>query len=420
MALPQKLNYNSHISASHSRQYTSEINCQNTNNHATSSTAIINIPNGRNLFIDGQSLSLQMDMVVTPTPGANTVVSLDRCGAVGAIERLRIFSGSNLLQDVNGYGNLMAMLTSHQHSHDNIKGRGAVLGGTSSNLIGHSFGTITDGTSATARFVVPLTSMLSTSDKYFPLHALSGPLRLEIQFVSSALKLVTSTRAITSINFNNVKLIASYLEVSDAGMNIINKAQNGRPFEYVCTNFANFQSNVTVANGVESRFNLPIPAKYASTKSLFSTLRAHSAGAVNKLPYDSVSTGLEEYTLTIGSQVMPSQPVKGLPNMLLELDKAFGVASNTLAPCGYVKSQYTTESPAGNATNSNAFAIGMDLESYSGKMEGVYRGMNTTASDLYLNLVFSGAQTGAIKVDTYVSFDQMVSIDDSGVPVVQY
>ena len=68
----------------------------------------------------------------------------------------------------------------------------------------------------------------------------SSPLRLELQLVSGANMFCCSAQALTSFTVINVEYVASFLELSDSSMSIINQSLGGHPFQYVISSFRNY------------------------------------------------------------------------------------------------------------------------------------------------------------------------------------
>jgi hypothetical protein len=91
-------------------------------------------------------------------------------------------------------------------------------------------------------YAITLLSILgSLGNQYVPLFAMtSSPLRLEIQLVSNANMACCSPQALTSFSITNVEYVASFLELSDSAMDIINNSLGGQPLQYVIPSFRNY------------------------------------------------------------------------------------------------------------------------------------------------------------------------------------
>jgi hypothetical protein len=308
--LPSKLMYNNKISSAYARNFTSVIDAQNTSEYSVGQTAIINLPTMNNQFLSGADSVLSLKLRLQ-APVASAHCNLNKSGIAGAIQRLRIFHGSNLLMDLDNYGALVSLFNSYQLARDDVEGKHSVLAGTDQGH-GRNLGVI-----ATAdtdfEFAIPLLSILSLTDNYVPMFALTNaPLRLEIQFVSSINQFVSSNVVVTDAptagkTFNDVKFIANYVEVSDAGMAIIGESLGGRPLEWVCSSFANYVFNTNLQNS-EKQVSMPVPAKFNSLKALYfiTRLSANITGQTQTPSDDMPKFNLKEYSIRIGSKVIPS------------------------------------------------------------------------------------------------------------------
>ena len=113
---------------------------------------------------------------------------LDSAGIITAIQRIRIFHGSQLLSDIDSYGNLMSLLCSAQCSTDLLTNKYSILMGSG----GTGTGLAINGAAVAAatnfpdvhNFSIPLMTIMNLSNNYVPCWALtSSSLRLEIQWV---------------------------------------------------------------------------------------------------------------------------------------------------------------------------------------------------------------------------------------------
>ena len=421
MSLPRNLMYDNAISASFAKNFVTVLNCNNTNNHSTGSTAIISVPCMNNQVLSWNDSVLKMKLKLTAVGAASC--HLDRSGIAGCIQRIRIFAaGSTLIYDLDNYGNLVTQLTSFQESHDTLQGKLAVLQGTESDLRGKTID-VGAGASVDVNFAFPLMTCLGMSDRYFPCYALagSGPLRIEIQFVSSALKFLNSDQADVTAQFNEVQLCANYVELSDSGMNLVKEASGPRT-DFVCQAYTNYVFNAKI-NAAGSQLSMPIPAKFSSLKALYVTQRAQAdaAGAAEHFPYDSTNFSLSQYTASIGSKVIPADPAStsSVPSQLAELERALGSVTNSMSQSSYRIAQIQQAGrQAGQDARSNCFMVGIETESYSSApMGSTYSGLNTTQDDIYFRPVYPAQDEVDIRLDAYAAYDQLVSIENGVVSV---
>ena len=84
-------------------------------------TIIINIPTRSNLCLVGSESTLKFSLTTTNSGTDSNYIRLDRGGASGVVQRLRLYSGSNLLEDVDNYGLLMSNLVSLQKFNASVR-----------------------------------------------------------------------------------------------------------------------------------------------------------------------------------------------------------------------------------------------------------------------------------------------------------
>ena len=428
MSLPKQLLYDNKINASYARNYNSVLQPQNTSNYGLGQTCIINIPAMNNTAMSGADTILSMKLRLAAGIG-DTTSFLNRCGGAAVIQRLRLFAGSQLLCDIDNYGQLASLLTTYQQSRDDVRGKSKVLQGTDE-LRGVNL--FTDADLATAKDLdlsFPLMSILSMTDNYVPLWALSsiGTLRLELQFVSSVPKFCCTDKAdvptfqaglgANSI-FSDVKLVANMVEMSDQAMGIIQSSLGGKPVEWVCQSYSNYVYNATLGAGV-TNISMPIAAKYNSLKALYICFRGAPDGGESAYADDSPTFTLAEYSTRIGAKVIPSEKPTTIPQFLAEAERALGCVSNRHTPHSYTYEQITsTASGAGGIARSNAFMVGVETESYSNTDIGgrVYQGLNTSTDDIFFQAQFT-AGNDVVRFDAYACYDQLIVIDNGAVAV---
>jgi len=395
----------------------------------------------RNQVLSGADtlLSLRLRMANGATP--NNDVFLNKGGIASAIQRLRIFSGSQLLCDIDNYGNLINLLTPWQTGVDATSGKLGILQGVG---VGRGIQLLNTDTNAAAaeidfNFCFPLLSILSLTDNYVPLWAMAsnGPLRVEIQFVDSLTKFVGAQHAVASSSaganalFSDCKLVANFVELSDSAMAIIENSLEGKPVQWVCQSYANYVFSTTLGT-TTTPVSVPIPAKYNSLKALYITMRSTDSGAATRYSDDFCKYFLSQYTTRIGSRVIPAEPPNTVPQFVSEMERALGSVSSRISPASYYYFQITRDAPttvtaattAGSAdvaALSGAFAIGIETESYSSApMGSVYQGLNTSTDDIFWQATFGGqAANTVVRFDAYASYDQLITIDNGQV-MVQY
>ena len=458
--LPKNLKYQNKVESASANAYTSNIAPQNgTGPYSAGQTIIINIPTRQNLCLIGSESTLKFNLAVTP--GANAqYVRLDRGGANGVIQRLRLYSGSNLLEDVDAYGLIMANLISLQKSTASTRGKFNISNGTTSadmvtmnfaanqawvaanSLYGNSYiaprgeklltltenAVVTAAAGSTPRtYSISLLSILGTlGSQYVPLFAMtSSPLRLELQLVSNANMFCCSDQALTSFSLTNVEYVASFLELSDSSMSIINQSLGGQPLQYVIPSFRNYVYTYALPT-TALQVNAPIPAKFSSLKSLFGVMRDNANTAATFFPMSSCHYNLSSYNLRIGSKIIPAKAPSTVSEFFIEACKAVGSVSDinhcpSLNMYSYNKSinvaNAETVTIMDQTSISNTFIIGCDLEVYSNaEKESIFSGYNSTTDDIFFQLQFGGglgAAIASLRFDFFALYDSLLVCENS-------
>ena len=117
------------------RQYTSTIQPQNgTGPYNPNNKIIINIPTSPNtVLVPSESyFKFNIDGIIAAVGTATNFIRLDKPGAHGCIQRVRVTHGSTLIEDIDNYGALVAMLMPLQQTTDSFSGKLNILAGTTS------------------------------------------------------------------------------------------------------------------------------------------------------------------------------------------------------------------------------------------------------------------------------------------------
>jgi hypothetical protein len=439
--LPSKLLYQNKIESSYARNFISKIQPQNTSNFGLGQTTIINIPCMSNQVLSGVDSVLNVRLPLRNTGGilAADGAKLDGAGIISAIARVRIFHGSQLLSDIDGYGNLMNLLYSAQCSSDLMKNKLAILMGSGQEGAGISLNpaeVAADGALTEQQFSIPLMTIFNLTNNYVPCWALtSSSLRLEIQWASSISQFINfpDTKRLIPVGgaggtlFNDVSLTCNFMELSDSAMAIIQNSLQGRPVEWVVSNWANYIFNTTIPDNVVTNISMAVPAKFNSLKSLLFTFRptgsASGTGTAAGNTFfgsQSLKNSLLEYDARIGSRVVPSDKPNSPSQFYSEFLRAISSVGNLDHETNITRGMYTAD--AAVAGVSSKFAVGFDLESYSAvDLSKTYQGLNTSTDDIFANFRF-GAQGGdrPTRIDAYAFYDQLIICQNGGVTGVSF
>ncbi len=450
--LPKNLHYQNKVESASARAYTSAIQPQNgTGPYSANNTIIINIPTSPNTVLVPSESFLKFDIGgVTCGGTASSYLRLDKAGAHGVIQRLRVTHGSQELENVDNYHALVGELLALQQSTDGINGKLNILAGlnfsflhnnttkeTFPALVGErlcSYGAAAPNAFNAAAvmtnrtYSINLMSMVgSLSRQYIPLFEMtSAPLTISLQLVSTALKFLTTETALANsgaFTISNVEFIGSFIELSDDSISIIRNSLMGSPLQYVIQSYANYTTNSTLPNANTS-VSHPVPAKFASLRSLFCLMRSQADGAITFFSQSSTHFNVVDWRIRIGSQLVPYKAPSSMSEHFAELIKAIGSLSDmnhepTLNWYNYSTNSISTADAEtsvlmNQGTKSDCFALGFDLETYaSADKDKIFAGMNTLNSDIFWNINFgANASSPNVKFDYYALYDNVLVFEN--------
>jgi hypothetical protein len=475
MSLPSKLLYQTKIEPAGAKAGRSNIQPQNgTDGYAANSTIIFNLPTRNNLVFVPSESYLKFNAVITNTSAtAGTYYRLDSNGSHGFIRRIRVFHGSNLIEDIDNYELLAKMMMDLQAPADATYGKYSVIAGTSNDMVG-ALSTVTftpaaaftavgdinnaitslvtsinaskskvlqpnrgallnigdvaqNGQVITQTYCLNLISIIGTlcNEKYFPLFACtSAPIRVEIQLAPNLLNVVATDQA-GSFVLNNVEYVMNTVELSDAAMGIIQNSLQGAPLQFTATSYRNYVWNGSVPAGGTS-FAVPIPAKFSSLKSVLVAQRnaTNGVGTATYFPCSSCKFSLSQYYFRIGPTVYPSKYPASTAEYFSELLKATGSMSDILnTPAIDIDSYNYDFNTASNdsvatsrpdTTNSGSFYVGLDLESFpTADRTYIFSGYNSNNDDIFYYPTFPAQTAVNIRFDAYAMHDVVYVFDSN-------
>ena len=406
--LPKQLKYGSKVESAAAKSSRVNIAPNNgTGPYNLGDTLIINLPTRSNLVLVPNESYLKFTLQPIKADGAATALRWDSCGAHGLFQRIRIFHGSNLLQDIDNYNLLTKLLFDVQVPTDAAYGKLNILAGTRSDLVttaptiatadGSDAGTTqtlanaikvslnasklsaqqvnsgalilkSDGTFTLADtnttaastginanvYCLNLNCLLGTlSSQYFPLFACtSAPLRMEITLVDDIKKCMN---VVTASSFQggaitNVEYIGNFIELGDSAMSVVANSLQGAPLQYVVSDYRNYQFTSALTASAITQVSMAIPAKFSSLKSIFVSFRDKGgSGTLTFFPFSSVTNGLSDYQFRIGSSIFPPKAPNTLPEMFSELIKSIGSMSDLNYQPSIDRSSYVLAASVANS-----------------------------------------------------------------------
>jgi hypothetical protein len=438
--IPANLKFQSKVESAPARRYLTQIQPQGGSSFSPNETITINIPTRNNQALIPSESYLKGTLNLSSSTANATAATFESAGVHGFIQRIRLFHGSNVLEDIDNYAQLAKILYDFQAPDDTVKGRLAVTSATNPQYNVTS-GTIVRGvnrgatsgvtTTATAvPFAINLISMVGSlaGEKYLPLWEMTAaPLRLEIvlkaSVVTSMMSLAGSATAQT-FSVTGVNYCGEFLELPDSAISAI-KAGSSNPMQMVLPSFRSYTNSAQITTA-GSQVSMPIPAKFSSLKSIFVATRT-SPGADGLYPNSHCKYGLTSYNFRVGSEVLPSSAPTTVPEFYSEAIKCFGsLADLNLQPSvdlvSYALDVPNTIASAGDASllDSGSFVIGIDTEIYqNADKASIFSGTNTNTSDIFYIANFTPAGNVTILQTAFANYDQVL-VYENGVCYARY
>jgi hypothetical protein len=449
--IPTNLKYQSKVESAPARRYLTQIQPQSgTGNYVPNDTITINIPTRNNTALIPSESYLRGTLTLSCATADATAATFESCGIHGFIQRIRVFHGSNLLEDVDNYSQLAKILYDYQAPDDTIKGRFAVTSATNPewtvtsntaaaytqnaviNPRGVNRGASTSVTTAghAVPFAINLVSMVGSlaGASYLPLFELSAaPLRIEIVLKSnlvSSLALVAGSATSPTFVFSGVNYCGEFLELPDSAVSAI-KAGSSSPMQMVLPSYRSYTNSAAITTA-GTQVSFPIPAKFSSLKNIFVANRTTS-GTTGLYPMSHCRFGLGSYNFRVGSEVLPSTQPTSVPEFYNEAVKCFGsLADLNLQPSidliSYELNVPTTISSADLAktADSGSFIVGIDMEVYqNADKASIFAGTNTNTSDIFFIGNYVPAGNVTLLQTAFAAYDQVL-VMENGVCYARY
>jgi hypothetical protein len=422
--LPSKLAYQSKVEPAMAKSQRFNLAPQNgTGPYLNNDTVIFNIPTRNNLcYVPTESYLKFTANYTTPSGNATTYIRLDANGAHSFIRRIRVFHGSNLIEDIDNYEVLSKIMFDLQANYPATSGKLSVTCGTRSEFTlnkpviltagtstagdiatrinsisnkviipnhGHlindfvmNAGVLADiapipaSTTVSQTYCINLISIVGTlcNEKYFPLFACkSAPLRVEIQLVPN-LNNVAATQRQCYFTLTNVEYVMNTIELSDSAMNIIQSSLNGEPLQFCVTDYRNYVWNGAIPNNADTTFSVPINAKFSSLKSILIAARdSAKVGGLAFFPNCCNKFSLSQYYFRIGANIVPSKFPTTTAEYFSEVIKAVGSLSDLNHTPAINLADYSQDTPvANNDSITLAATAGTDTFQYSNVSSGSF------------------------------------------------
>ena len=390
--------------------------------------------------------------------------------AYSFIQRLDIYHSSNLLETVNEYGQLANFLIDTSLTQSDKAGLSSMIGTNNQTISQLGAGAPAawnttqelqragdrSGLSLTATqlaggipagttpytFSLPVLSGVIgiNASKMLPVGKLNSPIRCEF-YTSANDDAITYGTAGAGATWQiiNAELVCCFVELSEDL-----PSAPGVP-EYISTKTYR-QASTYMPAATSGEFTTLLPFRCASLTALYTRCRPYASaaqGASATCAYRkgaSINPNFSYVYWRVGSSMMPNKPIYLLSTQVgqgaegfAELLKSFHALSSSIGNTSIVSPQYNTASTATLGWNVatpvgavaaqlgshyNAFALGIELESFSNRTDTILSGVSTLNSQVFMTAgVYTGLTVGGagnlnFTLDFFAQMDMILVMQD--------
>ena len=370
---------------------------------------------------------------------------LDRCGAVGFIQKLDCFTAGAQVFSLNNWSTLMTILMDGDSSPAYKAGVGNVLMGTNGGFQAGETIAATTARTYCVPFVLHPFGM-STPHRLQPLFS-SSPVQFKIT-LDSIVNAVKNATAPASLTFSEVELVCVFTELSPGAQAQVDQMSGG-VYNILASSYQNVGTTMGADDAVTANLGI-------SVSSLERVIVCHrptiTLNDVTKFSLGNrAKNGLQSYQIFINGEAYPARPVivenKGAEALaeyllsdhsLVNFDKqtsfniaVFGAAADLKSngldgqSVNGVAQPFIIDAPDGDesgetaadAANIGSFITAVELETglSDGRSQRLYSGVSTISSTVNYRGVYSGA--AACQIDFFAQFTVLLSLNTRGTNV---
>ena len=442
-------------SAPKSRSYRISVAPLNKNVFAPGDQIIFELPTGRKgTWLDQSQSFIKFSVQFTSTAACavgGTGIYVDNT-AYSFIQRLDIYNSSNLLETINEYGQLANFLIDTSLTQSDKAGLSPMVGCNTSTVLnsvgafaqfnniatiqvpgdrsGQSFASTTTlagfGAAIPYTFCLPVLSGIVgvNASKMLPVGQISNPIRCEF-YLSAVNDAIYSGTVGAGANWQliNVEFDVCYVELNDSSLDLIMQPDE---CQYISTSTYR-QTSATIPLATAGEFTNMLPFRCSSLTSIYARFRNQSGslqGANPSAAYrksSSINPNLASYYFRVGSSMYPNKPVYLMSSQsgtgaegYAELMKSFHALSSSIGNSAITYQNYNVASTATlgfaqaytykakntavvSDTFANAFAIGLELQSFSNRNDTILSGISTLNSQVFFTgTIYNGLTAGGV------------------------
>ena len=368
------------------------------------------IPTRANEFLNAVNTTLRFR--VNAVALASPAPALFDNNASNMIERVEVYHGSNLLEQLSGYGVLFTTMFEAQTI--NLPVATSISYGTTPDILesdrreGATIPTGADGIVIEMPLLSSVVGLASNPNKYLPLCKMTaGPLRVVITLRDGRHATANNTLG----TFSDMSLNCEFIKVGQQAMSVIDKANEAiyGSKDTVQVNTKQWSDYIyQIPNATAAGTNLSnlVDARYSSVCGLvFSFLNNGTTyyQTSRAMPYSSMQ-------LRIGSAYFPRKPINSSTSNRVE---AFTISQRYLGSLndphnygGIRKSDY--DAVPGNLGTAAGFYLMIDTETYN-KENLLYDGINTLNDNIFVDGVCLSLLTATMIVHAHVQYDAILT-----------
>jgi hypothetical protein len=409
--LPREIAYDQQLPALPAETTNSQTVLAPVNGSSFADSALIQFDLPARGFLQPETMYLRFKASVV---ASGTTLTIAGTPATTFFQKLETIFGSQIVESIQDWGvvqNLLLNLQLNNGQKVGSVGLGYLDNSTTAtfaNMNGRNYGTTVSATTYTAYFAVPLSCILSSSEKLVPLFAMPN---VRIQLTTDSIANIFPTSA-TSFALTNVELVYDCIDMG-AGVESAVK-QMGEKLYIKSQSFVN--SSNTLASGTSGTVELIYNQRLSSIKSLFALFQGTSSNSVNK-KYDSYdptsSSGSLQYS--IAGVNYPARELSTINNkggFWAELKQAIGGIHNLqtnnfgITPLNWNR--------VGNDTTTIAtpaqFFFGVNVERLSTN-GALLTGISTNNSSISIRINTSTATAQTHNVALVCMYDAIIEVD---------
>jgi hypothetical protein len=362
-------------------------------------------------FLVPDSMYLSYNGTMAMTAAQTNLIG---CPVYTPINRLDVQIGSQTVDTIQNYGNVMHMLSNTTLDVAQKFGLQTAFGYVNNTtaapsldqLDGRDFG----ASAGTFPWQVsaPLMSVLSNAERLLPLFAMPQ-VRITLTLDAIA-NMFTAPAGVSNVSFSNFEL---RYKICDFGGSVEQMVLSMGDKIYVKSQSFSSSSN-SLASSSTGYIELVYNQRYASCKAIFAINGCTAAATVNRA-YDSVdvTSGNGEYSFSVGGVIYPPKALSSLVNragILQELRSALGSVydRNNSFAISAVEFAYNSGSTT-TAIAPGKFYIGTSLEKLNS--DSLLTGISTQNSPISYRISTGTATAQVHTITLVVNYDALFEID---------